>query len=109
MIRQHHYYVYIVTNPERTVLYTGVSNNLERRLIEHWMNRGDSKTFTGKYYCYNLIFYEEYQYINSAIAREKEIKGWRRQKKMDLIRTMNPDWTFLNAAVCGGWPPKEMS
>lgn len=109
MGRQHHYYVYITTNPERTVLYTGVSNNLERRLIEHWMNRGDARTFAGKYYCYNLVFYEEYQYVNNAIAREKEIKGWRRQKKLELIKTMNPDRTFLNAAVCGGWPPKEMS
>jgi len=72
---KHQYYIYIVTNPGRTVLYTGVTNNLPHRLIEHWMNRGDHKTFAGKYYCYNLIYLEEFQYIYNAIAIEKEIKG----------------------------------
>ena len=106
--RGYHFYVYIVTNPERTVLYTGVTNNLGIRLIEHYANRGQPKTFAGKYYCYNLIFYESFQYINSAITREKEIKGWRRQKKLDLIKVMNPGWTFLNRQFCDGWPPKEI-
>ena len=69
--KQHHYYVYIVTNPERTVLYTGVTNNLSQRLTEHWANKGQPKTFAGKYYCYNLIYYEYFTYINNAIAREK--------------------------------------
>ena len=102
MSRQYQFYIYIVTNPERTVLYTGVTNNLAQRLIEHYSNRGQPNTFAGKYYCYNLIYYESFQYINEAIAREKEIKGWRRQKKLDLIKTMNPDWTFLNPSVCEG-------
>jgi len=105
--KQHHYYVYIVTNPERTVLYTGVTNNLSQRLIEHWVNKGQPKTFAGKYYCYNLIYFEYFPYINNAIAGENEIKGWRRQKNLDLIKTMNPDWTFLNPSICGEWPPKE--
>ena len=104
---RHLYYVYIVTNPERTVLYTGVTNNLSQRLIEHWMNRGDPASFAGNYYCYNLIYFEEYRYIYNAIAREKEIKGWRKEKKLKLIRTKNPDLFFLNASVCGGWPPRE--
>ena len=104
----HHYCIYIVTNPERSVIYTGVTNNLSQRLIEHWLNRGNPKTFAGRYYCYNLIYHEEFKYVNDAIAREKEIKGWSRQKKINLIRTMNPDWTFLNASVCDGWPPKEI-
>ncbi len=103
-----HYSVYIVTNRERKVLYTGVTNDLSQRLIEHWVNRGQPKTFAGKYYCYNLIYFEEFQYINNAIEREKEIKGWRRQKKVDLIKTMNPDWTFLNVSICECWPPKEI-
>ena len=107
--KQHHYYIYIVTNPERTVLYTGVTNNLPQQLIKHWTNRGNPKTFAGKYLCYNLVYYEYFPYINNAIAREKEIKGWRRQKKLDLIKTMNPDWTFLNPTICNGWPPKEIS
>ncbi|HYV53476.1 MAG TPA: GIY-YIG nuclease family protein [Chitinophagaceae bacterium] len=105
---KHLYYVYIVTNPERTVLYTGVTNNLVQRLIEHWMNRSDPKTFAGRYYCYNLIYFEEFQYIYNAIAREKEIKGWRREKKLELIKTKNPDWFILNAEICGEWPPKEI-
>ena len=105
--RQHIYELYIVTNPQRTVLYTGVTNNLAQRLVEHWMNRGNPKTFAGKYFCHNLIYYEEHNYILNAIAREKEIKGWRRQKKLDLINSMNPDWTFLNVSVCGEWPPKD--
>jgi len=104
--KQHHYYVYIVTNPERTVLYTGVTNNLAQRLIEHWINRGNPKSFAGKYFCYNLIYYEYFPYIINAIAREKEIKGWSRQKKLDLIKTLNPDWTFMNPSVCREWPPK---
>ena len=101
------YYIYIVTNPQSTVLYTGVTNSLRMRLIEHWINRGKEKTFAGKYFCYNLVYYEEFLYINDAIYREKEIKGWRRQKKLDLIKSMNPDWAFLNVELCGEWPPKD--
>lgn len=106
--KQHHYYVYIVTNPERTVLYTGVTNNLPQRLIEHWVSRGLAKNFAGKYYCYNLIHYEYFTYINNAIAREKQIKGWNRQKKIDLISVMNPGMTFLNPTICKEWPPKSV-
>ena len=106
--RQYQFYIYIVTNPQRTVLYTGVTNNLEQRLAEHYFNKGKPKTFAGKYYCYNLVHYEEFQYINDAIAREKEIKGWSRKKKENLIKTKNPDWTFLNVTVCIHWPPNEV-
>lgn len=104
---KHLYFVYIVTNPERKVLYIGVTNNLEARLEEHFFNRGKPKTFAGKYYCYNLIYYEEFQYINDAIIREKELKGWSRVKKENLIRTKNPGWTFMNHSFCIHWPPKE--
>lgn len=105
--KQHLYFVYIVTNHERTVLYIGVTNNIEARLSEHYFNKGNSKTFTGKYYCYNLVYFEEFQYINDAIAREKELKGWRREKKEELIKIKNPDWMFFNNSVCNHWPPKE--
>jgi len=105
--RLHIYYIYIVTNPERTVLYTGVTNDLHSRLSEHYFNRGVRKTFAGKYYCYNLVYFEEFSYINNAIAREKEIKGWSREKKLELIKTKNPDWAFLNKSVCLFWPPKH--
>jgi hypothetical protein len=56
----------------------------------------DRKSFAGKYFCYNLIYYEWYPFIQSAIAREKEIKGWKREKKIKLIESFNPDWRFLN-------------
>jgi putative endonuclease len=105
---KHQYSIYIVTNSERTVLYTGVTNDFPQRLIEHWNNRGQPKTFAGKYYCFNLIYFEDCQYIRDAIAREKEIKGWSRRKKLDLINTMNPEWSFINASICNGWPPKEV-
>jgi len=106
-INPHQYYIYIVTNPQKTSLYTGLTNNLSRRIVEHWLNRGKDDTYAGKYYCYNLVYYENFQYVNDAIAREKEIKGWRRQKKLDLIKTLNPSWTFFNALICDGWPPDE--
>ena len=77
-------------------------------MIEHYFNRGLPDTFAGKYFCYNLIYYENFQYINEAIRREKEIKGWSRKKKIELIKTMNPDWTFLNPTICEIWPPKEL-
>jgi putative endonuclease len=99
------YYVYIVTNPQREILYTGITNNLSVRITEHYKKRGQQNTFAGKYYCYNLIYYEGFNYVNDAIAREKEIKGWRREKKLALIKSFNPSWAFFNAKICNGWPP----
>ena len=88
------YYIYIITNLHKTVLYTGVTNNLERRLMEHRQGKADS--FTSKYKAYHLLYYEEFMDIRMAIAREKEIKGWRREKKEKLIATTNPNWDFLS-------------
>jgi putative endonuclease len=105
MRREHHFWTYIVTNYERTVMYTGVTNNLAQRLKEHYDNRGQEKTFAGKYYCYNLVYYEYTSYINNAIYREKEIKDMSREKKMAMISAVNPDWQFLNIEICGMWPP----
>ncbi|MEO7924066.1 MAG: GIY-YIG nuclease family protein [Chitinophagaceae bacterium] len=99
------FFVYITTNPARKVLYTGVTNDLKQRLSEHWMNRGSLHTFAGKYFCYNLVHFEEFAYINDAIAREKEIKGWRREKKIALIERRNREWSFLNVQICDCWPP----
>lgn len=93
------FYVYITTNPERTVLYTGMTNDLVRRMQEHYLARGQNDKFAGKYYCYNLIYWEFHQYVNNAIAREKEIKGWRRDKKVALIDSFNADWKFLNNEI----------
>jgi putative endonuclease len=104
----HQYYVYILTNQHKTVLYTGVTNNLEERILQHYQNRNTSNSFTGKYSAYYLLFYESYQDINNAIAREKEIKGWIRKKKWELIKSFNPEAKFLNEELFGAWPPKEV-
>jgi putative endonuclease len=89
------YYVYITTNPAKTVLYIGVTNSLPRRIGQHYENRGNNDTFAGRYFCYNLLYYEQFTDIKAAISREKELKGWTRAKKDALIATMNPDWEFL--------------
>jgi putative endonuclease len=96
---QHNYFVYITTNPRKTTLYTGITNNLQRRLQEHFNNSGNSETFAGKYYCYNLIYYERFQYSEHAIAREKQIKKFNRAKKEKLITDNNPFWRFLNNEI----------
>jgi putative endonuclease len=93
----HLYYIYILTNKAKTVLYTGVTNNLEVRLMQHRDNAAfGSSSFTGQYNCYYLLYSESFQNIRDAIAREKEIKGWTRQRKIDLIKTLNPNMDFLN-------------
>ena len=93
-MRQHHYYVYILTNHTGT-LYTGMTNNLIRRLDEH--QRGVGSEFTAKYGIKRLVHFEVYQYVRDAILREKEIKGWRREKKVALIEQTNPEWKDLSA------------
>ena len=102
------YYTYILTNKSKTVLYTGMTNNLEQRIIEHYLDRVEKKHFTGKYNCHFLVFYEVHEYVNNAIAREKEIKGWLRVKKENLIVKFNPGWKFLNEELLGEWPPKDV-
>jgi putative endonuclease len=90
------YYVYITTNPAKRVPYTCITNNLQRRIMEHYNNRGNSKTFAGNYYCYMLIYYECYEDIGQAIAREKKIKSMSRTKKEDLIAAKTPKWSFIS-------------
>ena len=89
------YFTYITTNPGRSVLYVGMTNDLERRMSEHFENRGNPTSFAGKYYCYDLIYWERYPYANMAIEREKEIKKMTRKAKTELIATMNPKWRKL--------------
>ena len=98
-MREHNYYIYIVTNPAKTVLYVGVTNNLDIRIIEHYFNRGKPKTFAGKYHCYNLLHYELFNDIHLAISREKEIKGWLRAKKIALVSQTNPKWEDLSSGL----------
>ncbi len=107
MQKHHSYWVYMLTDSRKNTLYIGVTNNIERRLIEHYQNRGKSMTFTGRYHCYFLVWYEPYQYVIEAIAREKFLKHLTREQKELLITEMNPNWKFLNAEICGVWPPDE--
>ena len=94
------YYVYILSS-SRGTLYTGVTNNIWNRVLIH--KKKENAGFTGKYSINRLIYYEEIRYINIAIAREKEIKGWRRNKKLALIRSFNPEFTDLSQS----WYSKE--
>ena len=87
---QRSYYVYILTNAHHTVLYTGVTNDLRRRLEEHRDGRGNG--FTKRYNAHKLVYAESFASINDAIAREKQIKAGSRRKKLDLIEAQNPDW-----------------
>ena len=99
-IGTHNYFVYITTNKNKTVLYTGVTNNLAYRLEQHEADaKTTKKSFAGKYNCYHLIYYERFGYIQHAIDREKEIKGWVRRKKEKLINEFNPQWRFLNDEI----------
>lgn len=96
-MRDHNYFVYIVTNKNKTVLYIGVTNDLERRTYEH--EKGLLPGFSQKYNCNYVVYYEYFQSIEDAIEREKQIKKWRREKKKNLIRTFNPEWLFLNEKI----------
>lgn len=96
-MKHHNYYVYIITNKSKTVIYTGVTNDRKRRLTEHEKDsKGTKIFFAGKYNCFYLVYFEHFQFIQDAINREKEIKGWRRSKKINLISEFNPEWEFLN-------------
>jgi putative endonuclease len=88
------YCVYILTNHHKTVLYTGVTNDLARRVQEH--KDGVVKGFTQKYKCHILVYYEVTDDINAAIEREKQIKGGSRSAKEKLIESINPDWRDLS-------------
>jgi len=93
----HTYYIYIITNKSKTVFYTGVTNNLSVRLNQHKENIiNGNKSFASKYNVEFLLYYEKFTWIQEAISREKETKGWGRNKKLELIKIINPDLDFLN-------------
>ena len=96
-MRIHLYYVYILTNAHHNVLYTGVTNDLERRCYEH--KQKIIKGFTQKFNVDKLIYFEIFEYIEEAISREKQIKGYSRIKKTKLINQFNNDWIEL---YCNG-------
>jgi len=92
MVRRvyHNYWVYILTNKPRGTLYIGVTGGLDYRMERHI--RGEGSRFTARYKLKLLVYFEEFQYINDAIAREKQLKKWHRQWKIDLIERENPEW-----------------
>ena len=93
MSRDHQYFVYIMTNRSGT-LYIGLTNNIIRRVHQH--KKKLIKSFTEKYNIDKLAYYETFTDIASAISREKTIKGWLRKKKIEMIETVNPNWTDLS-------------
>jgi putative endonuclease len=87
------YYIYLITNKYNTVLYTGVTSDLIKRIYEHKEKLIDG--FTKKYNVNKLVYYEIFSDINNAITREKQIKAGSRQKKIDLVNSVNPEWLDL--------------
>ena len=87
------YYIYILSSSKRGTLYIGVTNNLFRRIIEH--KKEINKGFTSKYHIKDLVYFEHTDNIESALQREKQIKKWNRQWKIELIETNNPNWNDL--------------
>jgi putative endonuclease len=90
----HQYYLYILTNKKNGTLYIGVTNNLERRMFEHKNKLVEG--FTKKYNLTKLVYFETYQYVNDAIRREKNMKKWKREWKINLIEEDNSNWTDLS-------------
>lgn len=87
------FYVYIMTNHTNTALYIGMTNDLQRRISEHKNKTVDG--FTKRYNIYKLVYAEPFAYVDNAIAREKQLKSWRRDKKVALIESVNPQWMDL--------------
>ena len=88
------FYVYILASKRRT-LYTGVTSDLRTRIGQH--RTGSTQHFASRYMCHSLVYFEEFRYVRDAIAREKEIKGWLRKKKIALIEKSNPEWKNFSA------------
>jgi putative endonuclease len=91
-MEQRFYYTYITASRTHS-LYSGITNDMGRRIAEH--KEGAGNGFTAKYRCNRLVWFERYQTSNAAIAREKQLKGWRRTKKLALIEKQNPTWIDL--------------
>ena len=91
------YYIYMMTNRSRVVLYIGVTNSLVRRVWQH--QNGEIDGFTKRYRLNRLVYYESFNDPRDSISREKELKGWRRSKKDALVETLNPKWADLSAML----------
>src|ERR1044072_4403227 len=91
-------FAYIMTNSNNTVLYVGVTSQLHERVADHKSKRY-SDSFSARYNLSKLVYFEAFQMIGDAIGREKQIKGGSRKKKIDLIRSMNPEWNDLTFSI----------
>ena len=99
-IGMHNYFVYILTNKYKTTLYIGITNDLGRRLEEHKQASLKGEVhFSGKYNTIYLVYWERHAIVENAIMREKQLKGWTRQKKNALISDFNSQWVFLNDEI----------
>ena len=94
------YYVYILANATNTVVYTGVTSNLIRRIYEH-REEADPKSFNAQYHVHRLVYFEETCDVHAALEREKQIKGWNRARKNKLVEKKNPDWEDLYPQILG--------
>lgn len=103
----YNFWIYIVVSAYENVMYIGMTNNLERRVSEHKQKL--VKGFTKRYRVDKLVYYEHYTDVNAAIAREKELKGWRREKKNALVETINPEWVDLSTDWHGSQDPSLRS
>ena len=92
------YYVYILSNLTGTTIYTGITNDLIRRVYEH-KHHADPNSFTAKYDVHKLVYYEATSDVRAAIEREKQLKGWNRKRKNKLVETMNPRWEDLYESI----------
>ncbi|HLH09414.1 MAG TPA: GIY-YIG nuclease family protein [Terriglobales bacterium] len=92
MRKEHKYWVYIIASRSRT-LYTGITDDIYRRTLEH--KTGETDGFTKRYHVNRLVYFETFKYVNNAIRREKQIKSWDRAKRLALIHSMNPTWLDL--------------
>ena len=95
------YYVYILANATNTTIYTGVTNDLYRRLEEH-RNHLDPESFTARYDVTKLVYFEHTSDVKAALAREKQIKGWNRKRKNKLVESLNPKWADLLPKLLAG-------
>jgi len=95
-MKEHRYWVYIMTSSSLSTMYIGVTNDLGRRVVEHRIGVGSE--FVKKYKITKLVYAEEFELIEEAITREKQLKGWKRIRKNELVRAANPRWNDLMAA-----------
>ena len=100
-MREYHFYVYILQSASRRALYIGMTNNLRHRVFQHKTHQFEG--FTDDYNAIRLVYWESFGSVGNAIAREKQLKRWRREKKMWLVETMNPKWRDLAA----DWYPAQ--